>query len=133
MAVAPNDLRAPKGKVEASLFPGEASAALDERLQAYIDDGAAKSSALTGAAKDAATKAWAYHRAFDAVFIRLANQPQSVSLADQGSKSYGAKQAEYFKQLAEQYGDEFSMLVVGTATVESALPPTTFTANRIVW
>jgi hypothetical protein len=133
VAVTPLDLLAPKGKVEASLFPGEASTALAERLQEYINDGVGKAASLSGAAHENAVKVWAYHRVFEQVFIRLANAPQSVSLADQGSKSYGARQADYFKQLADGYADEFGMLVVGSLAPESRFPPTVQVSNRVVW
>jgi len=118
MAVLPADLKAANGgRIEpGTMFPEESSVALDQRLQKYIDEGLAKAVAdgLSGPAEqDAATKAWAYHRAFDAVFIRLSSNPSSVTLNDQGGSSFLVTQIQNFKDLAFEALGEYDVIVEG--------------------
>lgn len=105
MAVTPAQLLAPQGDLEASLFPGEATDALNMRLQGYISEGEARTS------DDAAVRAWAYHRAFHAVYIRLTTTPHQVSFEDQGGHSYLMSQIENVYNLSRRYLEEFNALV----------------------
>lgn len=120
MAVVPNDLKVVGGgKLEPGLmFPDETTVVFDARLQKYIDEAVAKAAVAglpTQAAKDAATKQWAYHRAFEAQFIRLSSTPASVTLNDQGAASFLQQQIQNFKDLAVDALDQFEELTPAPA------------------
>lgn len=112
--ITPGDLRSPTGDLGDSLFPGESSGKLDERLQGYIDEGAAKAAAASVIGEDASdlAKAWAYYRAYHAVYVRMLNDPSSVEMAGQGSKSSLWSQIEAMGKLAD----------AAKATYEDLLP-----------
>lgn len=102
MAVTAEDLTAPLGLIELSLFPVDEDEAdpitLEVRLGAYIADAISK-----GSPSDEATKAYAYHRAFLAVYLTISADPESLSLDEQGSSIFHSQQAERFKRLSDQY------------------------------
>jgi len=107
MSVVANDLKvAGGGRLEPSLLmPDEGSVAFDARLTAYIAEGVAKGTAAglsAGSDLDAATKQWAYHRAFDAQFIRMSSSLSTLDLKDQGSGSFLVTQIQNFKDLAAE-------------------------------
>lgn len=113
MAVLPADLKAANGgRLEPSLlFPDEDATALDQRLQKYIDQGVVRAAGLTGTELDDAVALWAYHRAFEAVWVRLSSNPSSVQLNDQGSSQYLITQIQNFKDLSDAVLAEFEEVV----------------------
>lgn len=113
MAVTHDDLLAPEGELDPSLFPSDDASALSTRLDAYIAAAAARLAAYpTGSISDdvadAATRAYAYAEAYAAVYRRMAAQPMSTTLADQGSVSYNVQQAREFKVLSDEKRAEFA-------------------------
>lgn len=127
MAVTPADLLAPNGMLESSLFPGEDPASLETRLNTYIVEAAARTD------NDAAVKAWAYHRAFLAVYIRLTSKPASVEFEDQGSHSYLITQIENVYRLSQEYRDEYDRLVAAEADVVGRNAGTTSQRVDFTW
>src|SRR5678816_1648825 len=113
MAVLPAALKSQNGgRLEPELlFPEELPTAVDQRLQKYIDEGVVRATGLTGTDLDDAVKVWAYHRAFDAVFVRLSSQPASVTLNDQGAGSYLQQQIQNFRELSVAALEEFEEVV----------------------
>lgn len=100
MAVDPSTLIAPLGLVESSLFPGED---LTARLTHYVSE--------KGGEPDEAVEAWAYHRAFLAVYTRLSGVPSTASFGGGQSESYMQSQISNFKDLAERYLDRYHAIV----------------------
>jgi hypothetical protein len=97
-------LRSPTGDLGDSLFPGESSGQLDSRLQGYLDDGYAKAGAAGVTDpddQDEIAKAWAYYRAYNAVYIRMLNNPSTVTMERQGSASTLWSQIEAMGKLAD--------------------------------
>lgn len=136
MPVAASELRAPKGDIEDSLFPGESSTAISARLQGYLDEGYVKAAAenVLAAKQDAAAKAWAYHRAYRAIYVRLTANPSSISLNDQGSSSFLVTQIENMKQLADSALAVFWELVPEEVKVaREEIQPSSALATRITW
>lgn len=105
MALSPNDLIEPTGRLQTALFPGEDMLAL---VTAWLATAASKA-ALAGSFIDAATEAYAYHLAYSHVADRLAAEPNSVSVdsAANISKSVGQDRIAYFSNLARKYLDEY--------------------------
>lgn len=135
MAVVVADLTSPTGELDRTvLFPGDDASAFTARLTAYIAQGVTEATAESIAAGDvdAAVTAWAYYRAYDAVYQRLAASPLSVTLSDQGGSSYGASQAGHFKALAEAKLAEFEGLAEPTTT-EPSTPVSRSRPNVAVW
>lgn len=103
MAVEATDLVAPQGKIEIGFFPGEDEIKTNERLASYLVEGYAKAGSLSaGAQQDAAAEAWAYHRAYIAIYTRLSITPYHAALNDQGSRTYSSQQINVFKELADE-------------------------------
>lgn len=123
--MAPADLLAPVGLVEPFLFPGESSTTLSDRLSAYIADAVTREPDN----KDAA-KAWAYHRTFMAVYVRLTANPHQETANDQGSHSYLMSQIENVRQLAHDQLMEYRRL---TATVATRASGTKSTRVDFTW
>lgn len=123
MAVKPSDLLSPIGKIDKAFFPGEDDTTLEERLQAYINEGALLVTSLaTSAEQDAATTLWAYYRAFEAVYMRLMATPSSVSIADEGSTSFSSQQIAMFGTTAQQFRTAFDAALVIDSALEPAIP-----------
>lgn len=122
MAVVPADLRAPKGEIEPAFFPKEDEAALDARLSAYIEAAtAALPAGLAAETADAGVTAYAYYRAFRAVWLRLSAAPSSMSFNDQGSRSFTASQIDNFRAASESYLEAWNA-ILGTVAVVTSLP-----------
>lgn len=107
MSVVPSQLIAPVGMVELFMFPGETQTQVETRLQAYIDEAVDEK----GSESDAATKHWAYYRAFTQVVLRLSTQAESVDVTDEGSHSYGSRQADRLRDLAGEHLAEWNALI----------------------
>lgn len=140
MAVAPADLTAPKGAVQSSFFPDDDAAALSARLQLWITEGTERAEDISDAeANDRAVAAWAYYRAFTEFADRISAAPKTVELRDQGSRTYGDPQFEYWQKRAQGYLAEFERLLVEAAqdagTVPSAppVPATTSVPATFAW
>jgi hypothetical protein len=102
--ISPGDLRSPAGDLGDSLFPGESSGKLDERIQGYIDEGYDKAAAagLTDPDdQDEAAQAWSYYRAYNAVYVRMLNNPSTVTMEKQGQASTLWSQIEAMGKLAD--------------------------------
>ena len=134
MAVAAADLLSPTGEIEGpALWPGEDSSAVNARLAGYIEDGEAQAADIeAGAAHDAAVKAWAYHRAYLAVFIVLSRKASSVTVNDQASTSMVVAQIQNFKDLSDAKRAEFDGLVAEVAGTETAVTQPTVAAKTVI-
>lgn len=134
--ISPGDLRSPTGDLADSLFPGESASQLEARIQGYIDEGAAKDAvvSLTGTDLDDALKAWAYYRAYSAVYVRLLNNPSTVVVSEQGQTSSLWSQIEGFSKLADQWLAYYRQAL--PASVESTpqtLPPSGGVPNEFTF
>jgi hypothetical protein len=108
MAVEPVDLKEPQGSLNTTvLFPGETAEQVDARLTAYIAEAVAK-----GSPDDDATRAWTYHRAFNAVYIRMSANPVSVTANEEGGHRFGEDQAKRFLELSQHYLAIWTSLLV---------------------
>jgi hypothetical protein len=100
-------LQAAGGDLTPSLFPHLDAAGLDTYLTAKLAEGYARANAattpLSQADKDAAAIAWAYSRAYLAVWQRLSNSPAEAEVNGEAKRSYLASQIQTFKDLADTY------------------------------
>lgn len=130
----PTQLIAPEGEIEPAMFPGDSPTALADRVQAYITAGTDKATADGVAAGDldAAARAWAYYRAFRAVFVRLSASPSSVSLANQGGSSRTTSQISEFAALAEGWRTDY-LALVPEAPPPRTVPQSAPVKNRFTW
>lgn len=128
----PAQLIAPEGEIEPAMFPGDKAEALESRVQAYLTHGYEKATAaeVLDADRDDAARAWAYHRAFRSVFVRLSASPASVSLDAQCSTSRTAQQIAEFGRLAAQYEAEYLGLVPVAQTPKPA--PTSGAVRTVI-
>lgn len=126
MAVDGTDLISPAGEIDPSLFPDDGENELPERLDAYLLEAEGKKSGVS----DEGKKAWAYFRAFRAIFIRLSSTP-SATFDDQGNVKYSDKQIENFNTIAEKHlqdweeistgADESSRILSQSGSVETSV------------
>lgn len=132
MSVTAQDLKQPRGHLERSLFPSDIDEpAFDARLTGYLTDAAAKVAEF-GLVDDvdAATKAWAYYRAYYTVGQRLLAQERAASIEGQGSNRFEQKQADGFFALASQWKGVFDGLIPdATAPNPTQIPSSTFTSQ----
>lgn len=101
MAITYTDLLQPTGRLSASLFPGEDSAAVQSRLSGYLTAAYAHSriAALdAGDTQDDAARWYSYWRAFDAVTLRLNNDAATVEVEDAGRRQRIKEQLAYFER-----------------------------------
>ena len=121
MAVKPSDLMEPRGLVTPDMFPEDSKDdnKLSERLAVYIQEGESNQS---GTPLDTATKAWAYYRAFLAVYNRMSALPQSVSANEEGGHMFVQVQAERFKTMSEEYYAIWTNLIDDEVPIHSSAP-----------
>jgi len=123
-------LVAPSGEIEASLFPSLDFTDLVSRLNSYLAEGYLKAGQTI--LKDRAATAWAYHRAYFAVYLRMSSQPSRSELADQGSSTFHQDQALRFLELANAKEAEFLALIGGNGPPQR-FQGTTAVRTNIVW
>lgn len=104
MAIKASDLIEPKGEIAPNFFPGDDSAGLTQRLRVYLEAGYGQA----GAANDDAAKAYAYARAYRAVFLRLSSTPASAEAAGQGSYNMLVTQIKHFEERAIHWEIQYS-------------------------
>lgn len=142
MPVTGADLLEPQGPIASSFFPEEdGDAAVTARLDSYLTDGYARVQDWTLDNPDAivdadeASEAWALHRAYNAVYLRMSSNPANASVGDQGSRSYLVDQIRAFQVKAAEYLEQYR------ATLEAGLPVDEssrvvapgYVKNRFVW
>lgn len=134
MSLEPTQLIAPEGEIEPAMFPTDTAEQLAHRVQAYITAGTEKASAdgVDAGDLDDAARAWAYYRAFRAVFVRLSATPSSITLNDQGGTARLLTQIVHFDKLAADYLTEYTGLVPAAA-VARVVPQSAATKTRITW
>lgn len=138
MAVVAADIRQPKGHIEPELFPAlyvtpNDFTALDARLTQYITEGAAKAAAVVdAAAKDEATKHWAYYRAYYAIYLRYLGMANSSDIPNKSAVTHDPSQADAWLALAMGELDKFTAIIPPVET-PPANPPTASLANQFSW
>lgn len=136
MPVNAADLVAPSGELEGNLFPGEDPAATGGRLDQYIDEANSLIADMDSQPDnpDSAVKAWAYHRAYRAVFIRMSADPTRANLDDQGTEQFDVKQADRFRTLSEEKLDLWNRLTISDETASpEAAGGTGAVSNEFFW
>lgn len=121
MAVAPAELIQPDGELEAAWFPGEDEQTLEKRLETYLAEGAALSEEATD--PDAATKAFGYWRAYEAVYLRLSGSPASVGVVGHMNRQYTQEQLRAFRAKAAEWRATFEGHVHGASESSGGNPP----------
>jgi hypothetical protein len=128
MAITGTDLIAPKGELDLSLFPGDTEIDLSERLDAFLLEAEGKKAGVS----DDGKKAWAYHRAFRQIFIRLSNFPAS-EVDDQGNVKYSDAQIQNFSTIAEDYKEQWDEIISGTDASSTIATGTGSVDNNPKW
>jgi hypothetical protein len=130
------DLIEPKGELSKGLFPeDETDQVFEDRLQSYLNSAYAL---LTQAAiadlalRDKGAIAYAYYRAYDAIYRRLSITPISVSLTDQGARTYSRDQIATFRNLALDWLAEWEE-IVPNLTPPPATAPTAPAKTIFTW
>jgi hypothetical protein len=96
MAVTAEDVLTPRGRLDpAVIWPGLTAGKVDEKIQAFIEDGAARAADLTDAdAQDEAVALWVRYRARAEQYDRMISMPADVTDSDEGSSRYSDAQLE---------------------------------------
>lgn len=120
MAVQTSALLSPSGRLVGEIhFPGKSAAQVEEKLAGFLTDATARAGEITDDdASDRFVTAWAYYRAFDEVYQRLALMPASVADSDEGSSSYLVTQIEMVRDLRDEMKDEADAILVEEAVEE---------------
>jgi hypothetical protein len=113
--------------VAVTLFPAETRAEVETRLNSYINEAVFYKTSPS----DESTKAWAYHRAFFAIYVRITGDPHTVDAADEGGHKYDKEQAERFKNLSDHFLEEWNVAV--EAAPLNIAPPSVGIPTRFVW
>lgn len=138
MAVAPADLLlSGGGPVDLSLFPGEGSNVILDRLGKYIANGAADPRVANQTdlvRKDNLVRAYALQQVFQGVFIRMSSEPLTLNVTEKGGHGYSYEQIRGMKGLADKYYQDFlGLLVVPADSPASQLPGTVIIRNTVEW
>jgi hypothetical protein len=136
MAITLADVLTPAGEIEPDVFwPGEASADSDARVNGYLTDGATRAAGVADAtARDNATRAWTYYRAYESVANRLAGLPAGATLDDGTTVSTTAAQLQAMQDKADKWLAAFEVIVPPAAT-ETANPiqPSAYVPTVVKW
>jgi len=128
MAITADDLLAPYGPVEVTLFPGEdtegsvpGSTILKDRLEVYIAQASAKNAGISFPDADAADTAWALHLTFKAAHMVAVARPsmENAQVPVLGSETYSKDQRDALLLKAEEYLDVYNMLLAEVPTDQS--------------
>lgn len=145
MAVIPDTLIQPKGRIEPAWFALGEQGRRDtqqlerdalERLEAYVLEGEGKAAAfdhLDQNGQDDAARAWAYYRAFEFLHIQWAGIPAQMNVNLEGGRSYLAQQVNRFAKQEAKWKAEFDQLSIAPAILETETPPSRAVANSYVW
>jgi len=140
-----DDLLTPKGDLQESvLFPDVKPDDVRVQLGSWIDDAydAMTEAEIDVDDADVAPKAarvarkWAYYKAYEQVFIRLAAQPMQFATDNEASQQYDPSQLKQFGQLKDQYLAEYDNLFAGLTAVIEITPeqPTSVSLkNQFSW
>lgn len=117
----PHSLITPTGRIAPDLFPEWDDACLASAVQAWITEAYDRPdvAGLGETRQDAAARAWAYHRAFDAAAVSMAANPATHSQTDAGSSGYSKDQRDAIRERADRYLTEFHTLTAQTAAIPS--------------
>lgn len=122
MAVTPDDLLEPTGRIDAAWF-SEDQHALLTRLDGYVSDGVAKVTGLTHltaqADQDRAVRAWAYARAFRYLHLTLQRTPQQMGVDGEGSRAFSDAQLSAWKREEQTALGEYQDLATPAAGVRA--------------
>lgn len=133
MPITSSDVTAPTGELQASWF---STPDLPTAAGIWIALGASKvPDGATQEQADAVVLAYTYWRGFSDVLLRMASDPNSVSI-DKGdiSAAYAADQRKYFAQKVAEWKAAFTDAVedATAVTVEADTPPRASFAQQIV-
>jgi hypothetical protein len=140
MAVTPEELLYPIGIIQSEWFPHasqdaeERHAALLALLEGFIDDGEGRAVGIAATVdQEAFTRAWAIHRAAEAVWLRLSHAPSTEAHEGAGSASRTAEQIRTFKALSEKY-EAIADGLLPVATIATRVPPRSMSMpNQFSW
>jgi hypothetical protein len=128
MAITTESLTAPAGRLASSLFPTDDEEQFEARLEAYVADAEAKTAVITDAVKqEEAQLAWAYYRAYDAIYERMTTSPIEVDLDVGGRGTFSTKQIENVERIRNGYLNQFNTIIAEL----SALASTTVSAGTV--
>lgn len=138
MAVTSADLITPSGLIDFKMFPGEDRNQLTARLDQYIANGEGdqRVTVMPADAQDAPVTAFAYYQAFRDVAIRMALEPQTLTVQDKGSHGYGSDQRKIITDLRDKYLGDFESLVTvsaGTTAPPPITPGTRSVSTDVRW
>ena len=130
MAVKAASIWHPEGELNQSMFPDEDVKSL---AIAWFNDANSRVASLAdGDTKDAAVKAWVYHRAYTTVANAIASRPTSSDYYNQRQETWGADRIKYFSEKAKLYLDQYNMIMTPTVT-SSAIGFSTYAKRQAVW
>lgn len=105
-------LVAPEGRLTIKLFPRDSEDEFQERLEAYVEEAISKTTSITDEAKaEEAQKAWAYYRAYDAVYERMITSPMEVDLDVGGKGAFDPKQFMAIERLKDGFLNQFNTII----------------------
>jgi hypothetical protein len=110
--IAPVDLLAPAGPVEATLFRDESMTVVITRLQTYINRAYAKIEGKAFPLPDEAATLWALYLAFDAAYILSCALPGNENSMVQilGSEGFHKDQRDGLKNKRDEYQMAYEVL-----------------------
>lgn len=143
MAITADDLLAPNGPVEPTLFQGEdiegdvpGSTILKDRLEVYIAQASAKNAPIAFTDPDEADKLYALYLTFHAAWIVSIARPsmENAQVPVLGSESYAKDQRDALHEKALYYLDEYRGVLAEVPTTTSQIgPPSRSTALNFEW
>lgn len=103
----------PGGDIEPKLFPHLSQTELENRIAEYLTEGATKAADLSipTADVDRYTLGHTYYRTYFSIYTRLIGTPARAGIQGQGDRSYDAKQAQAFLELANKWKAAIDALV----------------------
>ena len=143
MPITADDLIAPNGPVEVTLFPGEntegdspPATILEDRLTIYITQASVKNVSIAFEDGDAADTLWALHLTFKAAHMVAVARPsmENAQVPILGSESYAKDQRDALLTKADEYEAEYNTLLAAVPTTEVQKGvPTRSTSNEFDW
>lgn len=110
----------PFGRIHPDLFPERSPEQLEADVGIWLEEGYAHPlvATLDEATQHSAAAEWAYYRAFDAVCIAMAANPNTHAQTDAGTSQYAKDQRDTICGAASAAGARFNEIVSMVAVVE---------------
>ena len=123
----------PEGRLTDEMFPDMSASEIAEQFTAWLDQSDAETAGLSASVKEAARIHYVYSEAYLAIYLRMSNEHDSVSISGALAVSKSASKAERFYRLHLAEKAQFSSLAIKPEPVPSLAGSVSVPTRTKLW